>query len=322
MLYNCYNKPKMWHYIISRESQKMSICCICPRKCGADRSLGEVGFCRASDELAVAKIMLHKFEEPCICRGDGAGAIFFSGCNMGCVFCQNRDISREQKGIIMSPSALEAEIFSLTERGASCIDLVTPTHYSLQLLPLLEKIKPKLSIPIVWNSGGYECAETLRLFDGLVDIYMPDFKYYSAELSELYSNAPNYAEIALSALREMVRQAGKPKYDEKDESVLLSGVIMRHLILPSHRQDSIDILRLVESEIGAENVILSLMGQYTPDFYIQHEKENGSDERYRSIRRRITSFEYSSVLREAERLGFQGYMQDISSADAKYTPNF
>ncbi len=300
----------------------MSICCICPRKCGVDRSSGEMGFCRASDELTVAKIMLHKFEEPCICRGAGAGAIFFSGCNMGCIFCQNRDISHSVKGDVMSISELEKEIFSLAERGASCIDLVTPTHYSHKLLPLLEKVKPKLSIPIVWNSGGYESAETLRLFDGLVDIYMPDFKYYSSELSTLYSSAPDYAKIALAAISEMIRQVGKPRYDETDSARLLSGVIMRHLILPSHRQDSINVLKLVESEIGAKNVILSLMGQYTPDFYLEYEKECGNCDKLKALRRRLTSFEYDSVLAAAEKLGFDGFMQDISSADSKYTPEF
>ncbi len=300
----------------------MSKCNICPRSCAVDRESGDIGLCGATNEIKVAKIMLHKFEEPCICRGEGAGAIFFSGCNMGCVFCQNKDISHSSKGDVMSLSELENEILSLAALGASCIDLVTPTHYSLQLLPLLKKIKPELSIPIVWNSGGYERAETIRLFDGLVDIYMPDFKYYSSELSRLYSRASDYAEFALSSLREMICQVGKPEYDKNDRSRLISGVIVRHLILPSHRQDSIEILRLIKREIGSENVVLSLMGQYTPDFYSEYERDMGKDEECRALRRRITSFEYSSVLHEAERLGFDGFMQDISSANAKYTPKF
>ncbi len=300
----------------------MSICRICPRECGADRETGDIGACGAGRNMRISKIMLHQFEEPCICFGAGAGTVFFSGCNMACVFCQNRDISRSAKGDEMSAEWLEAEIFSLIDSGASCIEFVTPTHYSHQLIPLLENIKPHLTVPTVWNSGGYEKAETVCRLDGLIDIYMPDFKYFSPKLSLQYSNAPDYAEYALSSLAEMVRQTGSPEYDREHPERLLRGVIVRHLILPSHRQDSIEILRLIKDKIGSENIILSLMGQYTPDFYIENEKEHGRDDRLRSLRRRITSFEYNSVLSEAERLGFNGYMQDISSADKSYTPEF
>lgn len=300
----------------------MEKCTLCPRKCGIDRSSDSRGFCNSPDAFFVSKIMLHRWEEPCISGGAGAGTIFFGGCNLGCIYCQNRAISRGKKGEIMSEEQLEAEILALCKTGASCIEFVTPTHFAQRLAELLGRIKSKISVPIVYNSGGYDSVESLKLLDGLIDIYMPDFKYFSPEIAKKYSNASNYAEVALSALKEMFRQVGSPKYLDDTKSRLGRGVILRHLILPSHRQDSIAVLELVAKEIGAEKVILSLMGQYTPDFYIDFEKENGAREDCKNLRRRITSFEYNSVLDAANRLGFSGYMQDISSSSAKYTPDF
>lgn len=300
----------------------MEKCMLCPRECGIDRSSDSRGFCNSPDAFFVSKIMLHQWEEPCISGGAGAGTIFFGGCNLGCIYCQNRAISRGKKGEIMSDEQLAAELFALCEKGAACIEFVTPTHYTKRLAELLRGIKSQIPVPVVYNSGGYDSVESLKLLDGLIDIYMPDFKYFSPEIAKKYSNASNYAEVALSALKEMVGQVGAPEYFEGDADRLRRGVIMRHLILPSHRQDSINVLELVAREVGAENVILSLMGQYTPDFYIEFEKENGKREECKNLRRRITSFEYNSVLDAANRLGFTGYMQDISSSSTKYTPDF
>ncbi len=300
----------------------MKKCSICPRNCGADRTGDAKGFCNSPDAFSISKIMLHTWEEPCICAGGGAGTIFFSGCNLGCVYCQNRAISRGGRGEIMTDEKLEAEIFSLCDKGASCIEFVTPTHYADRLAAFLMRIKHKIPVPTVYNSGGYDSPDSLKLLDGLIDIYMPDFKYFSSEIAKKYSNAPNYREVALESLKEMLRQVGAPKYFGDFNQRLERGVIVRHLILPSERQDSISVLELIASEIGADNIILSLMGQYTPDFYIEFEKENGSREELKNLRRRITSFEYNSVLSAAERLGFSGYMQDISSSSAKYTPEF
>jgi putative pyruvate formate lyase activating enzyme len=253
-------------------------------------------------------------------RDGGAGTIFFSGCNLGCVFCQNRAISRGGCGEIMSEGELEGTIFSLIEQGASCIEFVTPTHYTAKLASLLGRIKGDIPVPVVWNSGGYESVESLRMLDGLIDIYMPDFKYFSPELSKKYSNAEDYAAVATGALHEQIRQVGKPQYG--DGGMLLRGVIVRHLILPSHRADSVGVLELIANEVGAENVILSLMGQYTPDFYIEHEKEHGKNEACKNLRRRLTSFEYDSVLSRAIELGFDGYFQSLDSASKKFTPDF
>ena len=211
---------------------------------------------------------------------------------------------------------LKKEIFSLAEQNASCIEFVTPTHYTDQLAKILKEIKPQLDIPVVWNSGGYEKVETLKLLDGLVDIYMPDLKYFSGELSEKYSHAGDYFPVAITAIKEMLSQVGPPKFDNRGR--LLSGVIVRHLVLPDCRRDSIDLLSQLAEQVGSGNVILSLMSQYTPDFYIQ--EHPGCE--YKNLTRRLTSFEYNSVLKKARELGFDGYFQGISSANAIYTPNF
>lgn len=298
----------------------MSKCFLCPRMCGADRDSGKLGLCHSPSSFSVSKIMLHSWEEPCISGNNGAGTIFFSGCNLGCIYCQNRAISSGGCGTPMTEKEMEREIFSLIDNGAECIEFVTPTHYTDKLSHLLCRIKKDIPIPVVWNSGGYESVDSLRTLDGLVDIYMPDFKYFSPELSKKYSNAEDYASVALDALREMVRQVGAPKYDKN--KMLLRGVIVRHLILPSHRADSIAVLELIERENGHDNIILSLMGQYTPDFYIEYECESEKAGGFKNLRRRLTSFEYDSVLSRVTDLGFDGYFQSLDSANRKFTPDF
>ena len=294
----------------------MKACSLCPKNCLVDREKS-CGFCGVPGDLYVAKIMLHQWEEPCICGGAGAGTIFFSGCNLHCVYCQNCKISQGACGEKFSPEQLKKEIFSLAEQGASCIEFVTPTHYTDKLAKILEKIKPKLNIPVVWNSGGYEKVKTLKMLDGLVDIYLPDLKYFSGELSAKYSHASDYFPVAITAIKEMLSQVGLPKFD--DNGKLLSGVIVRHLVLPDCRRDSIELLsRLADAVGGADKVILSLMSQYTPDFYIQ----SHPDKTHKNLTRKITSFEYNSVLKKAQELGFEGYFQNVSSACAIYTPDF
>ena len=312
----------------------MSKCYECPRQCGADRSAGKSGFCRVSEDFSVAKIMIHRFEEPCICADGGAGAIFFSGCNLGCVFCQNRDISGAAVGKNMTSAQLEREIFSLVESGADCIEFITPSHYTASIAHLLERIKPRITVPVVWNSNAYEKVDSLRVLDGLVDVYLPDFKYFSPELASKYSSAPDYPSVALAAVKEMVRQTGAPVFfgdisvlngsgsAGEGKKMIKRGVIVRHLVLPSHRADSIAALELLAREIGAENVLLSLMSQYTPDFYIERELEMGACDELKNLRRRVTSFEYDSVAKVADFLGFDGYFQARESASSSYTPDF
>ena len=290
-------------------------CNICPRACGVDRASGQLGFCHAPEKYSVAKLMIHNWEEPCIAGERGAGTVFFSGCNLRCVYCQNIDISRGDKGNTMTDSDLESAIFALVESGAESVEFVTPTHYTVRLSELLSKIKPKLNIPVVWNSGGYEKVESLQMLDGLVDVYMPDFKYFDGEIARTYSAAPNYLEIATDALEEMLRQVGKPKFDER--GMMKKGVLVRHLVLPGHRNDSIAVLRHIADKFGADDLRISLMSQYTPDFYLA-----SACAEHRNLCRRLTKFEYDSVMKVADELGFEGYFQGIDSASKKYTPKF
>lgn len=289
----------------------MSICNDCPRRCGADRD-GTHGYCGTGSEYIVSRAALHMWEEPPISGKNGSGTIFFGGCNLHCVFCQNRAISHGKKGDVYSDDALSRAIFELADKGAHNINFVTPTHYARRLASLLERIKPRLDIPIVYNCGGYESVEVLRRLDGLVDIYLPDFKYFSPELSKKYSHAADYADVAAAAITEMYRQRGGARYS--DNGMLQSGLVVRHLVLPGCRADSMQVLQRLASLVPSSDVLLSLMSQYTPDFV--------DKEKFPELARRVTSFEYKSVLDKAIELGFDGFFQGRSSASAKFTPNF
>lgn len=285
-------------------------CMQCPRQCGTDRTQS-VGFCGAPWDFVVARAALHLWEEPPISGTRGSGTVFFSGCNLRCVFCQNRDISRQIHGKRMNAEALAKTMLSLRDAGAHNINLVTPTPYAKQLIPVLEQVKPSLGIPIVYNCGGYESVETLRALEGLVDIWLPDVKYFSSELSRRYSAAEDYYRVAEGALEEMLRQAGAPQFDA--DGMLLRGVIVRHLVLPTHRDDSIALLESLAARFGTDRFLLSLMSQYTPQF---------ADPAHRQLCRRVTTFEYNAVSDAALRLGFDGYFQARDSATPNYTPDF
>lgn len=286
----------------------MAKCYACPRECGVDRD-EKRGYCGAGNEILIAKTMVHRFEEPPISGTRGSGAIFFGGCNLGCVYCQNAEISVRAAGKPTTAAELEKIIFDLEEKGVHNIDLITAAHFVPSLAHVLEKIKPKLSIPIVYNSGGYEKRETLRLLDGLIDVYLPDYKYRSGELAKKFSFAPDYPEVAEAALDEMTRQ--QPEFVTDDSGIAKRGVIVRHLVLPAHRDDSIAVMKLLAGRFPT--VKLSLMRQYTPEF---------NRSKYRELNRRVTSFEYKSVVDEAVRLGLDGFTQDASSATAAFTPDF
>lgn len=284
-------------------------CTFCPRKCGADRTKA-AGFCGGRDRLTAARASLHLWEEPPLSGTRGAGTVFFSGCSLHCRFCQNSVISEVPYGKDITPERLCDIFLELQSQGAHNIDLVTAGHFLPYVIPALEMAKPSLSIPIVYNSGGYEFAEALRALDGLVDIYLPDFKFFSPETARLYANAPDYPEIAEAALREMLRQVGKPVFDG---DLLKRGVILRHLVLPAHRHESIALLRHLAETFGTDRFLLSLMSQYTP---MRH------DDQFPELNRRITKMEYRSVAETAAELGFQGFTQDKSSAEPTYTPDF
>lgn len=312
---------------------KESVCRLCPRSCGADRKAG-VGFCGADGHIRLGGSMLHHWEEPAISghpeRGRGTGAIFFSGCPLRCIFCQNSAISRGGTGEVVSVGALGDLFLRLEAQGAYSLDLVSPTQYAAEVIQALEVVKPRLSIPVIWNTGGYETRETVRRLAGLVDVFLTDFKYGSARTGEAYAHAADYPEVALGALREMYRITGKPVFDDfpageaadpHGEALfskrLRRGIILRHLILPGERRDSVAALRLAAEAVPSRDVILALMRQYTPDFLPE---EEGA--RYPNLKRRVTSFEYDTVRKEADRLGFSGYGQESASAAASYTPDF
>lgn len=325
-------------------------CEICPRRCGVDRRT-DAGICGCGEDVYVAKVMLHMWEEPCISGENGSGAVFFCGCPLGCVYCQNRDISRPdgagkrlertsdlllkqgarssdaaecggnragifEKGKVYTVEKLARAFLDLQERDANNVNLVSPTQYTPQLIRAIKTARDGgLKIPIVWNTGGYERPETIRALRGAADIFLCDFKYFSPYLSGELSAAPDYKEFAAAALREMADVAGGVEFDEN--SIMRRGVIVRHLVLPGARHDSVDVLKAVASVVSPDKVMLSLMRQYTPDFF-----EGGlSDEKLnRSMKRRVTSFEYDYVVSEALKMGFRGYTQDKDSAKSAYTP--
>lgn len=259
--------------------------------------------------MRIAKIMTHRWEEPCICGEGGAGAVFFSGCALGCVYCQNRDISRGECGEEYTVDALTEHFTRIAHSGADCLDLVTPSHYAPQVDAALSN--STLPVPVVYNVGGYEKADTVRRYMSRADIFLADFKYGSAETGKKYSSAPDYPEIAAEALRAMYEIAGDPVYG--DDGMLKRGVILRHLVLPGERRDSVRALQLAANAVPPEKLVISLMRQYTPGF---------APARFRNLSRRVTTFEYDYVRDAAVEMGYSGYSQDADSATAAYTPDF
>lgn len=288
-----------------------SACTLCPRKCGADRYTG-TGFCGMGAVTAAAKASLHKWEEPCISYKNGAGTVFFSGCSLRCVYCQNHEISSERFGKELPESSLADVFLRLQDIGADNIELVTPTHFVPHIVYTLEKIRHKLTIPVVYNTGGYELVSTLKMLDGLVDIYLPDIKYFSPELASRYSAAPDYFDYAAEAVREMIRQAGELRFN--DEGGLVRGTVIRHLVLPGCRHDSMRIMEWIAENTSLEQVLVSIMNQYTPFDFVP--------ESFPELKRRVTKMEYNSVVRRASELGLEGFTQENSSADAGYVPDF
>lgn len=289
-------------------------CTLCPRKCRADRDNGERGFCGETAQLTAARASLHLWEEPCISGTRGSGAVFFSGCVLRCVFCQNYDISSRGVGKPITVERLCGIFLELQAQGAHNINLVNPTHFTPQVIRALETAKRRgLSLPVVWNSGGYELPETLRLLEGLVDVYLPDVKYYSDELARRLSSAPDYFETAMAALDEMLRQTGAPVFSP--EGLLLKGVVARHLVLPWEYRDSIEVITRLGRRFGGK-ILFSLMSQYTPFGRVK------TDPAFSRMNRRITTFEYRKALDAALEAGLTGYMQEKSSAKEEYTPEF
>ncbi len=291
----------------------MEDCALCPRACHANRLQGQTGYCGQTADIMAARASLHYWEEPCISGTSGSGTVFFSGCNLRCVFCQNHNIAIGKAGRIITPEHLTEIYLQLQEQGANNINLVTPTHFLPQIVLSLEAAKKQgLHIPVVYNTGSYESPDALHHLEGLVDIYLPDLKYFSTELSATYSHAPDYFETACAAITEMYRQVGDPVIDPST-GLMQQGVIVRHLILPGQTKDSKKILRYLHETYG-NHIYISIMNQYTP---LPHAAD------IEGLNRTVTPEEYDRVLRFAERIGIeQGFRQEGSAASESFIPEF
>lgn len=287
-------------------------CTLCPRECGVNRVAGQMGRCHVSASVRVARAALHMWEEPCISGAEGSGAVFFSGCSLGCIYCQNREISGGKSGLDISVSRL-AEIFlELEAQGANNINLVTAGHYVPQVISALKEAKGfGLGIPIVYNSSGYEKTEALQMLEGLVDIYLPDFKYLTPELAKQYSGAPDYPETAQAAIREMVRQQPKPQFDAR--GMMTQGVLVRHLLLPGHVREAKRVVEYLYTAYGNQ-IYISLMNQYTPGPAVKEDP---------LLHRGVTKREYERLLDFAGALGItQGFYQEGGTAKESFIPAF
>ena len=287
-------------------------CVLCPRKCGVDRNI-QRGACNAPCFPYVAKAALHMWEEPCISGDAGSGAIFFSGCPMGCVFCQNHNIAEAKAGKTITVERLSEIFLELQEKGAANINLVTPTHYVLQIIEALDLARKEgLSLPIVYNTSGYEKPETIRMLDGYVDVYLPDFKYMESELAAAYSGAPDYPKYAKAALKEMLHQTGNIQID-KDTGMIQKGVIVRHLVLPGHVKNSKAVIKYL-LETYQDQILISIMNQYTPMPQVSGDP---------LLSRKVTKREYEKVIDYALELGMEdGFIQEGEAAKESFIPEF
>lgn len=287
-------------------------CEICPHKCKIDRTKNQVGRCKSKDTVKVALASIHNFEEPCISGRNGSGTVFFSNCNLSCEFCQNYEISQQGLGKEISIERL-AEIFIEQQlRGADNINLVSPTSYAVQIIEAIKIAKNNgLKIPIIYNTNGYENIETLKLLEGYIDIYLPDLKYAENDLAKKYSKIENYFEIATSAIKEMYRQVEKNEYDEN--GIIKAGIIIRHLILPNHTENSKKVLKWI-AENMPKNITVSVMAQYFPTYKAKEIKD---------INRKITKYEYQKIENYLYSLDLEnGYIQEMGNNEEIYVPKW
>ena len=286
-------------------------CTLCPRSCGADRTK-ITGFCGQSDKLYAARASLHMWEEPCISGESGSGTVFFTGCNLGCVYCQNREIADGHIGFEITAERL-AEIFlEQQSRGANNINLVTPTHYVPHIIRALDMVRGRtLKIPVLYNCGGYESVKTLKMLEGYVDIYLPDFKYMDSEIAKRYSNAADYPETAKKAIAEMVRQTGECAFDEN--GIMQKGTLVRHLVLPSYIENSEKVIEYLYNTYGG-SIYMSIMNQYTPMPYVEN---------YPEINRAVPDEEYNEVIDFAVDLGVENaFVQEGGAVSESFIPLF
>lgn len=293
-------------------------CTLCPRACRVDRTAGQKGRCHVDAQIRVARAALHMWEEPCLSGRSGSGAVFFSGCALGCIFCQNREIASGKAGLVISEARLSEIFLELQEKGANNINLVTAGHYVPQVIRALACAKSQgLRIPIVYNSSGYEKAETLRQLEGLIDIYLPDLKYLTPELAAAYSHAPDYPQYAMEAISEMVRQQPQAEFMPEDRTeaspIMRRGVIVRHLLLPGHVREAKKVVGYLHETYG-DQIYISMMNQYTPM------SEKFADP---NLNRRVTNREYERLLDYAAEIGVEnGFYQEGATADESFIPEF
>lgn len=287
-------------------------CNICPRECNVDRSQG-IGICGENNKVRVALFSKHMWEEPCISGENGSGTVFFTGCPLHCVYCQNGVIANENHGKEVTVEELSEIFLKQQESGVHNINLVTPTHFVTQIRDALIIAKEKgFRIPVVYNTGSYEKVESLRLLDGLVDIYLPDMKYFSKEIAEKYSKAPNYYEVAMAAIEEMHRQVGEAQFDEN--GMMKKGVIVRHLLLPGAIWDSKKVIKALFDNFG-DSVYISIMNQYTP--------MEGIEEKYPELANKVTEKDYDELVDYAIDLGVEnGFIQEGETASESFIPDF
>lgn len=293
--------------------EKLDKCNICPHQCKVNRNQGKIGRCKATEKIKIALYSTHNFEEPCISGEKGSGTIFFSNCNLNCVFCQNYEISQLGKGKEITIKRL-AEIFlEQQERNVENINLVTPTSYVPQIIEALKIAKINgLKIPIVYNTNGYESLETIKMLKGYVDIYLPDLKYADNELAKNLSNAPQYLEIATKAIKEMIEQVGTPVFN--DDGIMQKGVMIRHLVLPNNIENSKKVLNWISSELPKE-IYVSVMAQYFPTYKAKEDKYN--------INRKLTTCEWKLIQDEIDKLGIEnGFIQELGEHEEEYVPKW
>lgn len=298
------------HY--SDYNKLLSSCTLCPRNCKVNRTKGEKGYCKTSDELVVARAALHMWEEPCISGLKGSGTVFFSGCSVGCVYCQNHNIAKGLAGKVISIERLADIFMELQNKEAHNINLVTPSHYIPHIIEAVNISRDNgLKIPIVYNTGGYEKTESLEMLDSIVDIYLPDLKYMDENIAKKYSNCADYFSYASAAIKEMLKQVGEPEFDS--EGIMKKGVIVRHMILPGCLEDSKNIIKYLY-ETFKDKIFISIMNQYTPLAHV---------EKYSEINRRVTDEEYDELIDYAINLGVEnGFIQEGETQSESFIPEF
>lgn len=292
--------------------EQLAKCEVCPFKCKVNRIEKNIGRCGCDDKVKIAMYSLHNFEEPCISGKNGSGTVFFSNCNLQCIYCQNYKISQEHKGYEISIEELANIFIKQQEAGANNINLVTPTMYAYQIIEAIKIAKNNgLKIPIIYNTNGYENVETIKALKGYIDVYLPDLKYYNNEIAIKYSKAPNYFKIATDAILEMINQVGSPKFDEN--GIIKKGVIIRHLVLPGHILNSKHILKWLKENVEGKAMV-SIMAQYFPTYKAKEDKY---------LKRKLTKKEYEEIEEYLYLLNIEnGYMQDLGKHEEEYVPDF